>query len=84
VSRPELSDTLIALVDAMSPVDEDPTRVATLVVEVDLDVPMEISAARRGAQLVILAAPGHTRFVSGFLPTVHNTRLHVVAERSDP
>ncbi|WP_028644136.1 hypothetical protein [Nocardioides sp. URHA0020] len=72
MSRPELNETLTALVGAV------PTDGATTMVEVDLDVPMEISLSHRDGHLVVHAAPGSTRFVSGFLPVVHNTRLVIV------
>ena len=73
MSRPELNETLTALVGAV------PMDGATTMVEVDLDVPMEISLSHRDGALVIHAAPGSTRFVNGLLPVVHNTRLVIVA-----
>lgn len=72
--RRELSETLTALVGAV-PLDD-----AMTVLEVELEVPMEVVLVRQGGRLVIEAGPGHTRFVSGFLPPVHSTRLRVVAE----
>ena len=74
MSRPELSETLVALVSAVSPPGEQ-----VVPVEVDLSVPMEISVEADDDGLVVRAAPGHTRFVSGFLPPVHCTRLRIVA-----
>lgn len=74
MGRPELHQTLTALIGAV------PLDVATMVVEVDLDVPMEVNLARRGDTLVVHASPGHTRFISGLLPAVHRTQLHIVAE----
>lgn len=74
MSHPELSETLTALVSAVA----CDGRVST--VEVDITVPMEVSLVVRGKDLVVHAGPGHTRFVSGFLPPVHQTRLHIVAE----
>ncbi len=73
MSRPQLSETLTALVEAV------PLDGSTAVVEIDLDVPVEITLSRGEADLVVHAAPGHTRFVSGFLPVVHTMRLRVVA-----
>lgn len=73
MARPELHETLTALVGAV------PDDGSTTVVEVRLDVPMEVTVARRDAGLVVYAAPGHTRFVSGVLPVVHRTSLHMVA-----
>ena len=72
MSRPELNETLTALVGAV------PMNGSTTMVEVDLDVPMEISLSSRDGDLVIHAAPGSTRFVTGLLPVVHNTRLVIV------
>jgi hypothetical protein len=74
VARRELSETLTALVGGVSFGD------AMTVVEVELEVPMEVVLVRQGGRLVVEAGPGHTRFVSGFLPPVHSTRLRVVAE----
>lgn len=49
----------------------------------DLTVPMEISVATIGDRLVVRAAPGHTRFRSGFLPPVHHTHLRIAATVPD-
>jgi hypothetical protein len=76
VVRRELSETLTALVGAV-PLDD-----AMTVLEVELEVPMEVVLVRRGGRLVIEARPGHTRFVSGFLPPVHSTHLRLIAETS--
>lgn len=76
MARRKLSETLTALVGAVSLDD------AMTVLEVELEVPMEVVLVRQGGRLVVEAAPGHTRFVSGFLPPVHSTRLRVVAETS--
>ena len=78
MSRPELNETLTALVGAV-PLDASSSRV-----ELDLDVPMEIELSRDSDGLVIHAAPGHTRFVSGFLPVVHHTTLRIVATADQP
>lgn len=82
MSRPELNETLTALVAAV------PLDASTTVVELDLDVPMEISLsherAHDGEHLVVHAAPGHTRFVSGVLPVVHTLRLRVVTSADAP
>jgi hypothetical protein len=72
--RAELSETLTALVGAV------PLDAPTEVVEVAIDVPLEISLVRRDGRPVLLAAPGHTRFTSGFLPSVHPVRIRVVRE----
>ena len=68
----EFAETLTALVGAI-PAD------GPVVLDLDLEVPMEVTLALDGDTLVVHAAPGHSRFISGFLPPVHTTRLHVVA-----
>ena len=78
MARPELSQTLLALVDAV-PLDAGMT-----VLEVELEVPMEVVLARRGAHLIVQASPGHTRFVSGFLPRAQRTCIRIVAEDASP
>jgi hypothetical protein len=78
MARPELHETLTALVGAVPMGAASDTSIT--VAEVDLDVPMEVSLVRQGSGLIILAAPGHTRFVSGVLPVVHRTRLVMVTD----
>ena len=73
MSRPELNETLTALVGAV------PLDASSTMVEFDLDVPMELSLSHEHERLIVHAAPGHTRFVSGFLPVVHHLRLRIVA-----
>jgi hypothetical protein len=77
VGRPELHETLTALVGAI-PLD------GPVVLELQLEVPMEVTLGLSGGNLVVHAAPGHSRFTSGFLPPVHITRMHVVALPADP
>ena len=72
MGRPELHETLTALVGAI-PAD------GPVVLDLDLEVPMEVTLGLDGDALVVHAAPGHSRFISGFQPPVHTTRLHVVA-----
>lgn len=74
MSRPELNQTLTALVDAI------PDEAGMSVFELDLHVPLEMVLTRIDGQLVVLASPGHTRFVSGFLPALLPTHLRIVAE----
>jgi hypothetical protein len=74
MTRPELTETLTALVSAV--LGDGPVSA----VDVDLTVPMEVAVRIDRGELVFHAAPGHTRFVSGFLPPVHRTRLHIIAE----
>jgi hypothetical protein len=76
VGRPELHETLTALVGAI-PLD------GPVVLDLDLEVPMELTLGLADGALVVHAAPGHSRFTSGFLPPVHTTWLHVVALETD-
>jgi hypothetical protein len=80
VRHPELSETLTALVSAVA------CDGSVASVEVDITVPMEVTLSIRDEELIVHAAPGHTRFTSGFLPPVHQTRLYIVAAptASDP
>jgi hypothetical protein len=77
VRRPELHETLTALVGAI-PLD------GPVVLDLQLEVPMEVTLGLAGRDLVVHAAPGHSRFTSGFQPPVHTTRMHVVALPADP
>ena len=75
MSRPLLSETLLALVEGVDALGD-----GLVAMDVDLLVPMEVSIdVGAGGAIVLHAAPGHTRFVSGLLPSVHLTRLHIVA-----
>lgn len=76
MGRPELHETLTALVGAI-PLD------GPVVLDLDVEVPMELTLGLADGVLVVHAAPGHSRFTSGFLLPVHTTRLHVVALDTD-
>jgi hypothetical protein len=69
----ELADTLIALVDSIEP----PPGVGLFVTEAMLEVPLEIAGAVENDKLIFYAAPPHTRFKSGILPTVHRTTMRI-------
>lgn len=74
--RPELASTLVEVVDAFLPTDDGPGPRTT---EVDMLLPLEITVEQGVGGLTFRAAPGHTRFVSGFLPPVHMARLRIVS-----
>lgn len=77
MTLPELSETLIALVGAIFAAEQIETR------EVELAVPLEISVDRRQDALIVRAAPGHTRWHSGFLPPVHLSHLRITTAAPD-
>ena len=69
----ELADTLIALVEGISP----PPALGMVVTEAVMEVPMEVSGVLVHDSMVFFAAPPHTRWKSGVLPPVHRTVLRV-------
>lgn len=71
--HPALSETLVALVEAL-PL---PAAAGVAVVEAMLEVPLEVWSGTDDGQLVFYAAPPHTRWKSGFLPSTHKSRLRV-------
>jgi hypothetical protein len=70
MTLPPLSDTLIALIEAL-----DPTVAGTRVTGADLDTPLEIAFTGSGASMVCRAAPARSRFVSGVMAPVHHVTL---------
>jgi hypothetical protein len=69
----ELADTLIALVDGIEP----PAGTGLFVTEALLEIPLEVAGAVENEKLIFYAAPPHTRWISGILPVVHRTVLHI-------
>ena len=69
----ELADTLIALVDCIEP----PAGTGLFVMEASLEVPLEVAGAIENEKLIFYASPPHTRWISGVLPAIHRTRLHI-------
>jgi hypothetical protein len=67
----ELADTLLQLFEGL----DAPPDSGLVVTELEVDMPLEVSAARRGDELVFLAQPPHSRWEAGFLPPVQ--RLHL-------
>ena len=68
-----LEQTLVALLEAVEP----PSGAGIVVTEVEMDVPLEASLVVEGGQLVVYASVPHSRWVSGFLPRVQLSRLHL-------
>jgi len=68
-----LDETLIALLDAVEP----PAGAGIVVTEVDMEVPLEASIVVEQEKIVVYASVPHSRWVSGFLPKVHLSRLHI-------
>lgn len=75
--RIDLADTLLAVLGGL-PDGDDPVTVQ----ELDLTLPLEVTAAATGEGLRFYAHPPHTRWRSGLLPGVHLVRLRVVAGRA--
>ena len=81
MNRPELSETLLALVQGILAAPE-----SGLVVEhAELEVPLEVVGGVEEGRLVIRASPPFTRWKSGVLPPVHLSRLRFarVAEETE-
>lgn len=74
MTRPELGDTLLALLDGVQTAGGGGVTVE----EAELDVPLEVVGAVEGGRLVFRAGPPFSRWVSGVLPAVHRTRLRIV------
>ena len=51
-----------------------------MVTSVDVDMPVEITAAMRGSDLVFLAQAPHSRWQAGFLPPVQRLGAKLVLE----
>lgn len=75
--RTELADTLLQLFEGL----DAPPESGLVVTELEVDMPLEVSAAQRGDELVFLAQPPHSRWEAGFLPPVQ--RLHLKLSLED-
>ena len=72
----ELADTLLQLFESLAaPVDS-----GLVVTSLDVDMPVEITAAVRGRELVFLAQAPHSRWQAGFLPPVQRLGAKLVLE----
>jgi hypothetical protein len=74
----ELADTLIALVDALTP----PPASGVYITEAELELPLEVSSAEYKGKLIFLASPPHTIWKSGVLPRIHKSTLHIEIEEA--
>lgn len=73
MTHPTLAETLAALVGALPSAVE----AGVVVAEATIEVPLEVWSEADGGQLVFYAAPPHTRWKAGFLPSTHMSRLRV-------
>ena len=69
----ELGDTLAALISAVTP----PAESGLVVTSAELDVPLEVVGGVHKGQLVFYGNVPHSRWKTGFLPTVNPSRLVV-------
>jgi len=74
----ELSDTLIAVVEALTP----PAASGVHITEAEIDLPLEISGAEYQGKLIFLASPPHTIWKSGVLPHIHRSTLRIELEEA--
>ena len=74
--RTELADTLLQLFHGVA----TPPGSGLVVTELEVDMPLEVSAAQRGDELVFLAQPPHSRWEAGFLPPVQRLHLKLALE----
>lgn len=70
MTLPLLSDTLVALIEAL-----DPTVAGMHVTGADLDTPLEIAFTGAGTSMLCRAAPARSRFLSGVMAPVHHVTL---------
>lgn len=74
--RTELADTLLQLFEGVAA----PAESGLVVTSVDVEMPVEITAAVRGRELVFLAQAPHSRWQAGFLPPVQRLGAKLVLE----
>jgi len=72
----ELADTLLQLFEGMAA----PPGAGLVVTELEVGMPLEVSVAQRGNELVFLAQPPHSRWEAGFLPPVQRLHLKISLE----
>ncbi|MEJ8836843.1 hypothetical protein [Ramlibacter sp. AN1133] len=72
----ELAVTLLQLFEGLAA----PPGSGLVVTSVDVDMPLEITAAVRGDDLVFLAQAPHSRWEAGFLPPVQRLSLKLALE----
>ncbi|HYE41375.1 MAG TPA: hypothetical protein VEB23_15665 [Ramlibacter sp.] len=72
----ELAVTLLQLLGGLAA----PSESGLVVTAIEVDMPLEISAALRGEDLVFLAQAPHSRWQAGFLPPVQRLSLKLALE----
>ena len=72
----ELADTLLQLFEGI----DAPPGAGLVVTELEVDLPLEVTTAQRGNELVFLAQPPHSRWEAGFLPPVQRLHLKISLE----
>ena len=72
----ELAVTLLQLFEGLAA----PAESGLVVTSLDVDMPVEITAAVRGRELVFLAQAPHSRWQAGFLPPVQRLSAKLVLE----
>jgi hypothetical protein len=75
----ELHQTILGFIESV----REASNAGLVVTEADLLIPLEVSAAIRHGKPVLYAAPPHSRWKSGVLPTVHKSRIHIVLEERE-
>ncbi|MDJ0994555.1 MAG: hypothetical protein QNI90_13345 [Dinoroseobacter sp.] len=73
MTRPELHETLTAMIAALDP---PATAPGLRITEAHLDAPLELTLAQGEDGLTAYAAPPSTRFVTGFQNPVHRMQLN--------
>ena len=72
----ELGDTLLQLFEGLAA----PAESGLVVTSLHVEMPVEITAAVRGRELVFLAQAPHSRWQAGFLPPVQRLGAKLVLE----
>jgi hypothetical protein len=70
----ELSETLIELIESVSP----QTDAGLIITEAEIDLPLEADSVVQKNELVFLGNVPHSRWKSGFLPPVTMSHIRVV------
>jgi hypothetical protein len=74
--KTELADTVLQLFARL----DAPAGSGLVVTGLDVEMPLEVSAAVQGGRLVFLAQAPHSRWQSGFLPAVQRMALKLELE----
>lgn len=71
--RHELADTLLNLIEGVTP----PAAHGLIVTEAELDIPLEVTGGFQLGELVFYSSVPHSRWKAGFLPHTHMGRLRI-------